>query len=44
MSEDDRVEDRLAGSVEGPVQADVTADLFPTAVLAVDVLMDPGAQ
>lgn len=44
VSEDERVEDSLAGSVEGPVQADVTAGLSVTAVLAVNVAMDPGEQ
>lgn len=42
MSEDERVKDRLAGRVEGPVQADITAGLFAAAVLTVNVVMDPG--
>lgn len=44
VSEDERVEDGLAGGVEGPVQADVTAGLSAAAVLAVDIAMDPGEQ
>lgn len=44
VSEDERVEDGLAGGVEGPVQADVTAGLSAAAVLAVNVTMDPGEQ
>lgn len=44
MSEDECVEDGLAGRVEGPVQADVTAGLFAAAVLIVNVVMDPGNQ
>ncbi len=44
MSEDECVEDGLAGGVEGPVQVDVTAGLSAAAVLAVDVAMDPGEQ
>lgn len=44
VSENKCVEDGLAGGVEGPVQADVTADLFATAVLAVNVPMDQGKQ
>ncbi len=44
VSEDERVEDGLAGGVEGPVQADVTAGLSAAAVLAVNVAMDPGDQ
>lgn len=44
MSEDDCVEDRLAGSVEGSVQADVTTHLSAAAVLTVDVAMDPGQK
>lgn len=44
VSEDERVEDGLAGGVEGPVQADVTAGLSAAAVLAVNVAMDPGEQ
>lgn len=44
MSEDERVEDGLAGCVEGPVQTDVDVGLFAAAVLAVDVAMDPGDQ
>lgn len=41
MSEDECVEDGLAGGVEGSVQADVTVGLFAAVVLAVDVAMDP---
>lgn len=44
VSEDKCVEDGLAGSIEGPMQADVTASLSVTAVLAVNVAMDPGDQ
>lgn len=44
VSEDERVEDGLAGRVEGPVQADVDVGLFAAAILAVDVAMDPGDQ
>lgn len=44
VSEDECVENGLAGSVEGPVQADITAGLFTTAVLVVDIVMDPGKQ
>lgn len=44
MSENNYVEDGLAGAVERPVQGDVTADLFATAVLAVNVPMDQGEQ
>lgn len=44
VSEDDGVKGSLAGGVEGPVQADVTAGLPATAVLAVHVAMDPGEQ
>lgn len=44
VSEDERVEDGLAGGVKGPVQADVTARLSAAGVLAVDVAMDPGHQ
>lgn len=44
VSEDECVEDGLAGGVEGPVQADVTAGLSAAAVLAVNVAMDPGDQ
>lgn len=44
MSEYEYVEDGLAGGVEGPVQADVTAGLSAAAVLAVNVAMDPGKQ
>lgn len=44
VSEDQRVEDSLAGSIEGPVQADVTAGLSAAAVLAINVAMDPGEQ
>ena len=44
MSKDERVEDGLAGCVEGPVQADVTVGLFAAAVLTVNVAMDPREQ
>lgn len=44
VSEDERVEDSLAGRVEGPVQTDVDIGLFAAAILAVDVAMDPGDQ
>lgn len=44
VSEDKRVEDGLAGRVEGSVQADVHAGLLAAAVLAVDVAVDPGEQ
>lgn len=44
VSEDDSVEDGLAGGVEWPVQADVTAGLSAAVVLAVDVAMDPCDQ
>lgn len=44
VSEDERVEDGLAGGVEGPVQVDVTAGLSVAAVLAVNVVVDPGKQ
>lgn len=44
MSEDECVEDGLAGGVEGPVQANVAVGLFAAAVLAVDVAMDIGDE
>lgn len=44
VSEDECVEDSLAGSVERPMQTDITADLFSTTVLIVNVVMDPGNQ
>lgn len=44
VSEDECVEDGLAGGVEGPVQADVTAGRPVAAVLGVDVAMDPGDE
>lgn len=44
MSEDERVEDGLAGRVKGAVQTDVHVGLLAAAVLAVDVAVDPGEQ
>lgn len=44
MPEDECVEDGLACGVEGPMQGDVTAGLSATAVLAVNVAMDPSEQ
>lgn len=44
VPEDECVEDGLAGRVEWPMQADVTAGLSAAAILAVNVAMDPGEQ
>jgi len=44
VPEHQRVEHGLAGAVERAVQADVAAGRTATAVLAVDVPVDPGEQ
>lgn len=44
VSEDQCVEDSLAGSIERPMQGNVTAGLPAAAVLAVNVTMDPGDE
>lgn len=41
VSEYEGVEDSLTCSVEGSVQTNVTVSLFATAVLTVDVAVDP---
>lgn len=44
VSEDQCVEDGLAGRIERPVQGNVTAGLSATVVLAINVTMDPGDE
>lgn len=44
VSENQHIEDGLAGAIKGPVEIEVTAGLFAAAVLAVNVAMEPGDQ
>lgn len=41
VSENQHIEDRLAGAVKGPVEIDVAVSLFAAVVLAVNVAMYP---
>lgn len=41
VSENQHIEDGLAGAIKGSMEIDVTTSLFATAVLAVNVAMYP---